>query len=222
MPSDLATRVAAVGIAAVLIGGCIKPPRQEPEVNAVARPVAITPFPSPTQPRATATPTAAETPSPTATLTPPPLAAQTFVEAPSLVEKINGSTPPNVAAALRLVEDGRALLAQQAYERALDRFERALAIDPSNAYGYYYLARLHFEQRSYDQAIAFADKSAVLSARDDKTLSARAYALQGTVFEQVGRFPDARTAYRRALAADGNNVAAQAGMARLGGNGTSP
>ncbi|HVN87910.1 MAG TPA: tetratricopeptide repeat protein [Candidatus Binatia bacterium] len=203
---------------ALALSACIKPPRHEPEVSEVPRPQPITPFPTPTHPPATATPTATETPTPTM----PIAAAGTPTEVPSLVTRINNTTAPNVAAALRLVEEGRGLLDRQSYDPAQDRFERALAIDPTNAYGYYFLARLHVEKRNYGQAIAFADKSAVLAARDDKPLSARAYVLQGEVFEQVGRFPDARTAYRRALAADPSSSLAQSGMARVGGGAPAP
>jgi Flp pilus assembly protein TadD len=41
--------------------------------------------------------------------------------------------------------------------------------------------------------------------------------LQGAVFEQVGRYPDARKAYQQALGADPQNSAARVALARLGG-----
>ena len=208
----------AVAIA-LAVSACLMPPRREPEVSDVPRPQPVTPFPTPTPPPATPSATATETPTPTVAAT---QAMVVPTEVPSLITLITPATAPNVAAALRSVEEGRALFAQHAYDQALDRFERAVAIDPTNAYGYYFLARLHLEKRSYDQAIAFAEKAAVLGARDDKPFSAQAYVLQGTVFEQVGRFPDARTAYRRALAADPSNTLAQAGMARVGGGGAAP
>jgi hypothetical protein len=143
-------------------------------------------------------------------------------EPPSMLSRIDSSTPPNVAAALRLIEEGRTALAEQAYDRALDRFERAVTIDPANAYGYYFLAQLHYDKHDYDQVIAFADKAVVLSSRTDPGLAARAYSLQGAVYEEVGRYPDARAAYHKALSADAQNLAARVGIARLGGEATTP
>jgi predicted negative regulator of RcsB-dependent stress response len=205
----------------VLCSGCLKPPRREPPVvsrDRMTRFVAPSPWRIPTATPTLAAATETATPESSATGAPSAEAARAaeIGELPSLVSQIDASTRPNVAAALRLVEDGRAALAEQVYDRALDRFERALAIDPSNAYGYYFLARLHYDKHSYDQAIAFADKAAMLSANSDPALSARAYALQGAIFEEVGRYPDARGAYRKALQEDGRNLAAQVGMTRLG------
>jgi hypothetical protein len=143
---------------------------------------------------------------------PPPEA-----EPESLLASIGPKTPPNVAAALRLIEEGRQQLAQEHYDRALDRFERAVAIDPTNAYGYYFLAQLHFLMKKYDQASAFAGRAVTLAMRTDHVWLARAYGLQAAVFEEVGRYADARKAYQKAVAADPNNVGARVGVGRLGG-----
>lgn len=164
------------------------------------------------------------TPLENAALSPPPAPSPTAdaladsgssVEPDSLLNRIEPGTPPNVAAALRLVQDGRQQLRQEHYNRALDRFERALAIDPTSAYGYYYLAKLHFLTKKYDQAIAFASRAAVLSAHTDRVWLARVYSLEGAIFEEVGRFPDARKAYQKAVDADPNNLAARVGVVRL-------
>jgi hypothetical protein len=164
-------------------------------------------------PDSTATPAAVAALPPEATgspnaLVPPP-------EAESLLTHIGPTTPPNVTAALRLVEDGRQQMLQGRYDRALDRFERALAIDPSNAYGYYFLAQLHFTTKKYDQAVAFASRAVVLSARTDRLLLGRSYGLEGAAYEAVGRYADARKAYEKAVEADPNNLAARVGVARL-------
>ncbi|MFQ5668314.1 MAG: tetratricopeptide repeat protein [Candidatus Binatia bacterium] len=137
-------------------------------------------------------------------------------ERQSLLDRIGPATPPNVAAALRLTEDGRQQLNQGRYDRAMDRFERAVAIDPTNAYGYYFLAQWHYLKKHYDQAITFARRAAALSARVDPVWLARAYSLEGAVFEEAGRYPDARKAYRKAMETDPDNLAARVGVARLG------
>jgi hypothetical protein len=156
-----------------------------------------------------ATPT--ETPAPT-----PTLAVETSLAAPeSLLTHIGPGTPPNVAAALRLVEDARQQMQQGAYDAALDRLEGAVAIDPTNAYGYYFLARVYFLKKNYDQAIAFASRAASLSAHADRVCLGRIRSLEGAVFEEVGRYPDARKAYQQALEADPDNLSAQVGLTRL-------
>ena len=132
-----------------------------------------------------------------------------------MLTHISPTTPPNVVAALRLIEDGRQQMNQGRYDRALDRIERGVTVDPANAYGYYFLAQLHFQTKKYDQAVAFASRAVVLSARTDRVLMGRSYGLEGAAFEAVGRYPDARKAYEKAVEADPNNLAARVGVARL-------
>ena len=149
---------------------------------------------------------------------PPPGATQGAApasEPESLLTHISPTTPPNVVAALRLIEDGRQQMNQGRYDRALDRIERGVTVDPTNAYGYYFLAQLHFQTKKYDQAVAFASRAVVLSARTDRVLMGRSYGLEAAAFEAVGRYADARTAYEKAVEADPNNLAARVGVARL-------
>jgi hypothetical protein len=170
-------------------------------------------------PEITPPPTAAPASEAAATTLPTPTAtAEVEVTAPepeSLLEAIGPGTPPNVAAALRLIQDGREQMQQSAYDAALDRFERAVAIDPTNAYGYYFLARVHLLKKDYDQAIAFASRAASLSAHTDRAFIGRIRTLEGAAFEEVGRYPDARKAYQQAVEADPKNLAAQVGLTRL-------
>ena len=135
----------------------------------------------------------------------------------SLQPLIASATAPNVVAALRLVEQGRLQLESGRNETAIDLFERAVAIDPANAQGYYYLGVLHFGQGTYSQALAFANRAVVLASSGDRTWASRTYLLQATVLEKVGRYPDARSAYSRALDLDPGNVSARVGLSRLGG-----
>jgi len=139
------------------------------------------------------------------------------VEPPPLLSTIDATTAPNVAAATRLVDAGRTRIAANDYGAALEQLERAIVIDPSNPYAYYYLAELHLKNRTYDQAIAFADRAANLSDARAPEWASRAYTLQGNAFEAAGRFADARSAYARAVQAAPGNLAAQVGLARVGG-----
>jgi len=144
-------------------------------------------------------------------------AAGLTVEPPPLVGTIDNGTAPNVAAATHLVDAGRASIAAGDYGTALEQLERAIAIDSGNPYAYYYLAQLHLIHRTYDQAIAFADRAASLSEARAPEWASRAYTLQGNAFEAAGRFADARGAYTRAIQTAPGNLAAQVGLARVGG-----
>lgn len=137
--------------------------------------------------------------------------------APSPLASLTASTAPHVVAATRLADEGRQRLAAGDLDTALEQLERAIAIDPANPYAYYYLAEIHFARGSYQQAIAFGDRAAILSARADSGLLSRAFGLQGKVFEAAGRFADARAAYQRAIETDHSNRAAQMGLARVSG-----
>lgn len=141
----------------------------------------------------------------------------TAMEPEPVIRQIGPATPPNVAAALQLIEEGRRLQGRGGRNQAREQFERAVAIDPTNAYGYFFLARVHFFNRTYDQAIAFASRAVALGGRLDPSWLGRVYALQGAVFEEAGRYPDARDAYRRAIAVDARNLAAQVGLGRVTG-----
>jgi hypothetical protein len=219
---------AAVAAVAALFSACPPPRPPAParsEVNRPApsagswhrpRPTATTPLEeSPVGEASELTPPPEATPAETPTPTPTPAAGASLAEPESLLTRIGPGTPPNVAAALRLIEDARQQMEQGAYDAALDRLERAVAIDPTSAYGYYFLARVHFLKKNYDQAIAFASRAASLSAHADRACLGRIRSLEGAVFEEVGRYPDARKAYQQALEADPDNLSAQVGLTRL-------
>jgi Flp pilus assembly protein TadD len=133
----------------------------------------------------------------------------------SLLPQIKAAKAPNVAAALRLVEEGRIQINQGHYDQALSRLQRSVSVDPSSFYGYYYLAKLHQTTQDYSQALAFANRSTALASQVDRVWLSRAYSLQGAIFEKVGRFAEARTAYNRAYSADPTNLTAYTGKSRL-------
>jgi hypothetical protein len=146
---------------------------------------------------------------------PPPNLVMDNARDESLVPQIKAATAPNVAAALRMVEQGRVLIGQQRYDQALAQLQRSVSIDPSSFYGYYYLAKAHYLTKDYSQAVAFANRATALGAQADRIWVGRAYTLQAVIFEEVGRFPDARTAYQRAFDADPTSLAAYVGKSRL-------
>jgi hypothetical protein len=207
------SRVAHAVAWAFLLGGCARLPVEPPALPAVG-----VPAPTPTPARSgTLADAALDTPTPT----PTPAEALAPVP-PSLLSLITPATPPQVAAAIRLVESARAQADAADREGARETLERAIAIDPNNAYAYYFLAELHFARHAYDQALAFAGRAAALGTAGDASWPSRAYALEGRVYEAAGRFADARAAYQRAVRAEPRNRAAAEALARLGGTPVTP
>lgn len=230
-------------VCAVTFGGCV--PQAKPATRRVVatptaarRPAPVAPTQRPKRtgdhpelfdvervpetPTATASPTPTSTPTydylagtPTPSPTMPPPAPP---RSESLAPIIATASAPNVAASLRLIEQGRQALEQGEYEKALSSLERGVAIDPTSTHGYYFLARYHYEKKSYSQAANFANRAAVLADAGDPIWVGRVFALQGIIFEEVGRYADARKAYEKALRADGGNATARIGVGRLGGS----
>ncbi len=138
---------------------------------------------------------------------------------PTILASITKETPPQEAASLRLADQGRELFERGDLEGALDRLEKAVRVDPNDPHGYYWLAQVHFRRDRYDQALAFADKAALLFSRSSPPWASQAYVFKGFVFEKIGRYADAREAYRSALQVEPENAAAMSGLSRVGGSG---
>jgi len=184
------------------------------------RPVRLPPPPSPAPPPSSPEDLGGEAPDEEEeTAEPPQDTDATALSDPSPLTTIQAGTPPHVAAATRLADQARLRMAEGDTDGAIELLERAVAVDPSNPYAYYFLAELHFSHDAYEQAINFAERATLLSARASRGWLSRSYGLQGQILEAAGAFTDARVAYGRALQADRRNPIAQAGMARVGGGG---
>ena len=156
------------------------------------------------------TTTSKETPPPMATpetLSParPPVADDS-----SLLAKIIPGTPPQRAASLRLSEEGRNLLEGGEYAKALSRLERAIAIDSTNAYGHFLLAKTQFGLRRYQDSLNFLDVAESRLGAEPFWLS-EVYALKGENFRALGMPERAEESYAKALTINpGNRTAAEA------------
>lgn len=146
-------------------------------------------------------------PSPGREVPPPP------PEDSSLIAKITPGTAPRRAASLRLTEEGKKLLDSGDYAKALSRLEKTIAVDSTNPYGYYYLAKAHFHMGRYQESLNFLDVAESLLAREPYWL-AEAYALKGENFRALGSFERAYSSYSQALRLNPNNRVAVEGVNR--------
>lgn len=128
----------------------------------------------------------------------------------SLLAKIIPGTPPQRAASLRLSEEGRKLLEGGEYAKALSRLERAIAIDSTNAYGHFLLAKTQFGLRRYQDSLNFLDVAESRLGTEPFWLS-EVYALKGENFRALGMPERAEESYAKALTINpGNRTAAEA------------
>jgi tetratricopeptide (TPR) repeat protein len=135
---------------------------------------------------------------------------------PSPTALLGRGASPQVVAATRLAEEGHGRMQAGDPETALDLLERAVALDPNNAFAYQYLAEAYLDLERYDQALTFADRAAALGRSVPPVWRSRTFAVQGRILETAGNFDRARGAYRKALATDPANNVARAGLERLG------
>jgi hypothetical protein len=146
-----------------------------------------------------------ETPEPPAP--PPPLPDDS-----SLLAKITASTQPRRAASLRLTEEGRKLIDSGAPAKGLPRLEQSIAIDSSNPYGYFYLAKAHHKLGRHKESLNFLDVAEVRLSAEPYWL-AEVYALRGENFRALGLAERAETSYLRALSINPGNRTAAEGLA---------
>ena len=203
------------------------PPRQEyypppqPQARAPLErpPVREEDLPAPRQSPQREQPPA--TPPPPPALPPPPPSAQAPSPPPvavpddsSLLAKITPSTPPQRAASLRLTEEGRKLLESGDHSRALSRLEKTIAIDSTNPYGYFYLAKAHSALGRYQESLRFLDVAEPLFGNNPYWL-AELYALRGEDYRALGSSARAESNYSEALRLNPGNRTAAGGLERL-------
>ena len=133
---------------------------------------------------------------------------------PSLLAKITPETSPRRAASLRLTEEGRRLLGSGEYQKALEQFEKTIAIDSTNPYSYYYLARAHHRLSHYRESLNFLDVAESLLSEESFWL-AQVFALKGKNFQILGSFERADASYAHALELDPNNQDAFEAITRI-------
>lgn len=132
----------------------------------------------------------------------------------SLDPEIAKAVVPASAASLRLTESARQSLVDGQVDDAMRDLARAVSLDPSEAFAYYYLGRAYLARNNYTQALTFFRRAEIgFSGRPDWTAEALSY--EGVCDEELGKIAEAADAYQRALAYSPNNFKARVGYGRL-------
>jgi Tfp pilus assembly protein PilF len=132
----------------------------------------------------------------------------------SLDPEIGKAANPELSASIRLTDDARKRLGEGGVNDAMRDLARAVSLDPSNAFAYYYLGRVFLARKDYAQAgIFFRWAETAFNGRSD--WSAEAFSYEGLCDEEMGNSEDATEAYTDALAASPNNFRARVGYGRV-------
>ncbi len=119
-------------------------------------------------------------------------------------------------ASMRIVELGREELNQLRFEQAANQFARAIEIDASNPFSYFYLGLTRLQTNRLSQAADLFRRAADLFLTYPEW-KAEAFAYRGECLEKMNQTEAARKAYRKAESVDSQNHRARAGLDRIGG-----
>jgi len=142
----------------------------------------------------------AKIPSKRESVTPPPV---------GLAEPVDGRRKPSGTAheqrspqqiaALHRVDQGKALIVAGNYTRAISHLEKTLALDSTNPYTYFYLARAHYGLSNFRESLDFLEVAESLFG-DERSSLIEVWVLKGDNLRRLGQLPQARQSYERALA----------------------
>jgi len=165
---------------------------------------------APAEPAPEATPTDAPAPYDVGSIQPtPPVSDQPLT---GLIASTKDQ--PAFNASLRATEDGRKALEASKLDDAMRELGRAVSIDPSDPYAYFYLGRAYMIKRDFPQALAFFGRSEVGLSGIPAWLG-EVKSFEGACLEEQGKFPEAAAAYKQALDAAPGNLMARTGYGRL-------
>ena len=146
---------------------------------------------------------------PSAPETAPPLADDS-----SLLAKITPGVTPQRAASLRLTEEGKKLLDSGDPAKALTRLEKTIVIDSTNPYGYFYLAKAHYQLGRYRESLNFVNIAESRLGKEPFWL-AEVHALRGENYRALGQLQSAEASYQQAVRLNSGNRTAADGLLRL-------
>ena len=134
----------------------------------------------------------------------------------SLIQSVSSAQPAS-AASLRLTDQARNEILSHHEGDAIQTITRAISIDASNPYAYFYLGRAYLAKKNYDQAITFLNRAEARFGANAEWLG-ETLAFEGLANEQSGQTAAAIACYQKALVAVPGNLMARVGLTRLGGD----
>jgi hypothetical protein len=132
----------------------------------------------------------------------------------SLQPLINSAVTPALATSLRITEDARVEISKGDADDAIRDLARAVSIDPSAGYAYFFLARAYMVKKNDQQAMNFFKRAESGFGGNRQWLS-ETLAYEGLIYEQSDRLLAAQALYQQALAANPGNLTARVGYTRL-------
>ena len=224
MPSVVATPMATPGgdweeVPAPSPSGAapVAPPASAPQAPST---VESSPLPAQTS-AAQLEPTPVATPTDVAPLEVGSIAPQGQISDDSLDPLIAsiGASQPALAASLRIADQGREEILKHQDDDAIQNLTRAISIEATNPYAYFYLGRAFLGKKNYAQAITFFDRAQTHFGTNPQWLG-ETLAFEGLTNEQSGQTSTAIAYYQKALVAVPGNLMARVGLTRLSGEQT--
>jgi TolA-binding protein len=133
-----------------------------------------------------------------------------------LLQKVSAAQPA-LAASLRLTDQARGEISANDYGGAIQTLTRAISIDGSNSYAYFYLGRAYLAKKNYPQAITFLKRAEIGFGTNAEWLG-ETLAFEGLASEQAGDTASAIACYQKAVVSVPGNLMARVGLTRLGGS----
>jgi len=137
-----------------------------------------------------------------------------------LIRKMS-ATQPALAASLRITDQARDQILNHREDDAIQTLQRAISIDGSNPYAYFYVGRAYLAKKNYDQSVTFFKRAENRLGTNPEWLG-ETLAFEGLANEESGQAAQAIACYQRTLQAVPGNLMARVGLMRLGGGVTAP
>ena len=121
---------------------------------------------------------------------------------------------PKQKISLHLSQKGEQSLLQGNFTEASSTLSKAIDLDPSNPFAYYFLGETHYQTGEYQLSIALLEKTERLFGNNILWRS-KTYVLMGSNYEALKNFPKALSFFEKALNNNKHNVIAKDGLDRI-------
>jgi tetratricopeptide (TPR) repeat protein len=116
---------------------------------------------------------------------------------------------------MRIAEEARVALLGGHPDEAIRELSRAVSVDPSDPYAYFYLGRAYIAEKNYAQAMTFLKRAEIGFGSQNAAWLSETLGFEGLAYEESGRDTAAAAAYQQALQVNPGNLMARVGYTRL-------